>query len=431
MKPISVVILGAGSRGTRYATHMNEAPECYRIVGMADPEEARRKHFHERFGVPEEACFSHWREVLEQDKMADVAVIATVDSMHYEAALMAIEKGYDILLEKPVAPTAQECAEIAAAAKKKGTRILVCHVLRYTPFYGKVKSLLDSGILGKVVSVDLVEAIEGVHFSHSYVRGNWHREEDSSPLLLAKSCHDLDIVQWLLGTRCQKVSSFGSLTHFVRENAPEGAPERCTDGTCPVGDTCPYNCIRHYHDWKQNSRRRIITRGISKEYTPTDEEVMKALRETDYGRCVYQMDNDVVDHQVVIMEFEGGVTASFTLNPFNQGGRYIRVYGTKGELFAHMKDTEITVRLIGEKEVHTFPVSETQESIDGGHGGGDRGIIRELYQYMSGHYEGNRAADIHVSVSNHLIGFAAEKARRSSTVVSTQDFEREIYSEIE
>ena len=428
MKQISVIIVGAGNRGLRYAGNMAKHPEQYRIVGVADPVEARRRYFVEHFSVPAENSFADWREILERDKMADLAVITTVDTMHYEPAMLAIEKGYDLLLEKPVAPTPRECVEISEAARKKGVKVLVCHVLRYTPFFGKVKEIVKSGAIGDIVSVDQVEGIEGVHFSHSYVRGNWHKESDSTPMLLAKSCHDLDIIQWIIGKPCKKVSSFGSLTHFVRENAPEGNPARCTDGTCPILDTCPYNAIHHYYDWKKNSRRRIITRGISENYDPTDEEVMEAIRTTDYGRCVYQMDNDVLDHQVVSMEFEGGVTAHLTVNAFNTGGRYIRIYGTKGELDGYMKGTEIRVQKIGSDRVQTLPVAETLESIDGGHGGGDQGIIRELYEYLSGRYTGDRAADIHVSVANHMIGFAAEKARHSDTVVTLDEYTEEILS---
>lgn len=428
MKQISVIIVGAGARGLRYAKHMYERSEQYRIVGVADPVEARRRYFVEHFGVPEENSFSDWREILEKDKMADLAVIATVDTMHYEPALLAIDKGYDLLLEKPVAPTPRECVEISEAARQKGVKVLVCHVLRYTPFYGKVKELVKSGIIGDVVSVDQVEAIEGIHFSHSFVRGNWHKESDSAPMLLAKSCHDLDIIQWIVDKPCKKVSSFGSLTHFIRENAPEGNPQRCTDGNCPILESCPYNAIHHYYDNKKNSRRRIITRGISKDYDPTDEEVMEALCTTDYGRCVYQMDNDVLDHQVVAMEFEGGITAHLTVNAFNTGGRYIRIFGTRGELDGYMKGTEIRVQRIGCAEVQFFSVAETEESIDGGHGGGDKGIVKELYEYLGGQYTGDRAADIHVSVSNHLIGFAAEKARHQDAVVTLEEYTEEIRS---
>ena len=416
MKRLRVIILGAGNRGVRYAEHMCQMPEKYQIVGMADPDPARRNHFQTAFGVPAEGCCESWEEILAQPKLADVAVIATVDNMHYHPALAAIAKGYDLLLEKPVAQTAQECADIANAAREKGVNVLVCHVLRYTPFYGKIKELLMAGTIGRVVSIDQVEGVGNVHFSHSYVRGNWHSEKESTPMLLAKSCHDLDIIQWLLDKPCLKVSSFGGLSHFAPEDAPEGAPVRCADGGCPVGDTCPYNCIIHYLELKTNRQRGMITKGIAKTSVPTDEEVRQALDTTDYGLCVYHANNDVLDHQVVSMEFAGGVTANFTVNAFNKGGRYIRIYGTKGELFAHMADTQINVYTFDGGKSFTVPVLATDETINGGHGGGDEGIIRELYQYLSGSYTGYKAADIQTSVKNHLIGFAAETARKNGTV---------------
>ena len=425
MKKLSVIIIGAGNRGNRYATHMCEMPDKYKIVGMADPQEARRRHFNETFGVPMENCYDSWETILQQPKMADIAVIATVDNMHLEPALMAIEKGYDLLLEKPVAQTAEECVRIATAAREKGVKVLVCHVLRYTPFYGKIKQILMAGTIGEVVSVDQVEGIGNVHFSHSYVRGNWHSEEESAPMLLAKSCHDLDIIQWLIDKPCTQVSSFGSLKHFCPENAPEGAPVRCADGTCPVMETCPYNVIKHYYDFKTNTRREIITKGIAKSFIPTDEEVMEALKTTDYGLCAYQANNEVLDHQVVSMEFAGGATATLNVNAFNKGGRYTRIYGTKGELMAHAKDKEISVYTFEDKKTVNVPVTEVDETINGGHGGGDEGIIRELYDYMSGNYTGFRAADIDISVKNHLIGFAAETARHEHTVMDVQKVLRE------
>jgi predicted dehydrogenase len=425
MKPIRVIIIGAGNRGNRYATHITEMPEKYQIVGMADPALARREHFQKAYGVPAENCYASWEDILAQPKMADVAVIATVDNMHYEPALLAIEKGYDLLLEKPVAQTAQECADIANAAQKKGVSVLVCHVLRYTPFYGKIKELLMAGTIGDVISINCVEGIGNVHFSHSYVRGNCHCEAESTPMLLAKSCHDLDIIQWLLDKPCEQVTSFGSLVHFKPENAPEGAPIRCSDGNCPAGETCPYNCIKHYYDFKENPRRKIITKGIAKNFAPTDAEVMEALRTTDYGLCAYHAHNDVLDHQVVNMEFAGGVTASLDVNAFNKGGRYIRIYGSKGELYANAKDTEIQVYTFSDKKTVGVPVMETDETINGGHGGGDEGIVKELYEYLSGSYTGFRAADIHVSVRNHLIGFAAEQARHTKTVVEMAEIYRQ------
>ncbi len=421
MEKLKVIILGAGNRGNRYAKHMCEHPDKYQVVAMADPQKSRQELFQERYGVPAEMCFDSWQDVLALPKMADVVVVATVDSMHYEPAMKAIEMGYNLLLEKPVSQTAQECADIAKAANEKGVSVLVCHVLRYTPFYGKIKELLMAGTIGDVVSVEQVEAIGNVHFGHSYVRGNWHCEAETTPMLLAKSCHDLDIIQWLLDKPCKRVQSFGSLTHFKSENAPEGAPVRCIDGGCPVGETCPYNCIKQYVEDKENRRRKIISSGYSKHFDPEDAEVIEALKNKDYGLCVYHANNDVVDHQTVNMEFEGGVTATLTVNAFNKGGRYTRIYGTKGELWAYMRNDHIDIYTFEDDRHWTVPVLKTEESINGGHGGGDEGIVKELYEYMSGQYEGYRAADINTSVRNHVIGFAAEESRHNGTVVSVED----------
>lgn len=423
MKTYSVIIIGAGNRGSNYSRKLDALRDRYQVVAVAEPYEGRRNYVRDMFNLPQEMCFSSWQEILDRPKMADIAIIATMDAEHYEPAMKAISLGYNLLLEKPVAPTPEQCADIAVAAREKGVEVLVCHVLRYTPFYNRVKEIVVNGTIGDIVSVVAVEAVGNEHQSHSYVRGNWHSEAETTPMLLAKSCHDLDIIQWLVDKPCLKVSSFGSLTHFTRDNAPEGAPQRCIDGGCPVENTCPYNCRKLYYDDKDNAWfRKAATRGIAKEYLPTDEEVMTALKTTDFGLCVYQANNDVVDHQVVNMEFEGGITASFTMNAFNKGGRYIRLFGTKGELYANMSDTEITVYTFEDKKNHIYPVSKTEESILGGHGGGDQGIVAELHEYLSGEYTGYCAANIQISVQNHMIGFAAEKARHEGTVEDVQAF---------
>lgn len=426
MKQIRVMILGAGNRGTRYAEIMSSFPQQYKVVAVADPAKGHRDHIQKMHGIPDELCFNTWQEALEQPRLADVAVIATVDDQHYQPALIAIDKGYDLLLEKPVAQTAKECNDIRKAANEKGAKVLVCHVLRYTPFYGKLKELLMAGTIGQVISIDQVEGVGHLHFAHSFVRGNWHVEEDSAPMLLAKCCHDLDIIQWLLDKKCSRVQSFGSLSHFTSDNAPEGAPQSCVDGDCPHRAQCPYDCVRHYYDNKTNNRRPIITTGIAKEYLPTDEEVLEALRKTNYGTCAYRSNNNVVDHQIVSMEFEGGAVATLNMNAFNKGGRYTRIYGTNGEIYAHMKDQQIKVFTFDGRGEWTVDVPKVDESINGGHGGGDQGIVKEMYEYFTGQYTGYRAADINVSVDNHLIGFAAEKARHEGTVVDVQEFTQHI-----
>jgi len=417
MKPYSVVLLGAGSRGTAYTDIIKECPDKFKVVAVAEPVKGWRDAIVRKHNIPEDMCFDSWEEVMSKPKLADVALICTLDNMHYEPALKAIEKGYNILLEKPVAQTAQQCVDIAHAAEKKGVKVLVCHVLRYSAFFNKIKEIVMSGKIGDIMSVIHVEAVGNIHQSHSYVRGNWHCEKETTPMLLAKCCHDIDILQWIIDKPCKRIQSFGGISYFNSKNAPEGSSVSCIDGDCKIKDTCPYNCKKIYYDDKDNQWfRGAATRAFAKTDIPTDEEVMKALKTTDYGLCVFHANNDVVDHQVVNMEFEGGVTVSFTMNAFNKGGRYIRIFGTKGELYANASDSEITVYTFEDKKTDKIPVKVVEESILSGHGGGDSGIIYELYEYLSGSYSGYRAADIDISVKNHLLGFAAEKARKSGTV---------------
>ena len=424
MKKITVALIGAGQRGSRYTNIMGDLPEKFQVVAVAEPIERRRKYIQQKHNVPDEMCFNSWDELLALPKLADMAIIATMDEMHYEPAMKAISLGYDLLLEKPVAQTAKECADIALAAKEKGVKVLVCHVLRYSPFFKSVKDLLMQGAIGEVMSGIQVEAVGNRHQSHSYVRGNWHSEKDTTPMLLAKCCHDIDILQWLLDKPCKKVQSFGELSHFCAENAPEGAPIRCADGGCPVADTCPYNCIKLYYDDKNNGWfRDACTKSVQKDGGAiTDEDVMTALKTTDYGLCVYHANNDVVDHQTVNMQFEGGTTVTLHMNAFNEGGRYIRLFGTKGELYANMKDPEITLYTFADRKTTQVPVKTVGEAITYGHGGGDNGIVEELYDYFTDDYKGVCAADINISVKNHLIGFAAEVARHTDSVESIDDF---------
>ena len=429
MKQYTFITIGAGGRGRTYTREMQKMPEKYKLVGMADPIAAKRERYVREFGLSEEQCYTGWEEILSKPKMADLAIISTLDHMHYEPAMKAIELGYNLLLEKPVANTAKECADIANAAKAKGVKVLVCHVLRYTPFYKRIKSLVASGLIGEVMSVDQVEGIGDVHFSHSYVRGNWHNTETAAPMLLAKSCHDLDIIQWLVDKPCKKVSSFGDLTYFKAENAPEGAPESCIDGNCPHKDTCPYSCHGIYVADKNGNvsswKRGLAGMFFSNPDIVTDEQIRETLRNTQYGKCAFHCNNNVLDHQVVNMEFEGSATATLNVNAFNRGGRFTRVYGTKGELYAFMSDTEINVRTFADKRKFTVPVQETEESIVGGHGGGDAGIARDLYRFLEGEEVNQGASEIGISVYNHMIGYAAERARHESTVVNIADYCRE------
>lgn len=295
--------------------------------------------------------------------------------------MRAIEQKYDILLEKPMAPYPEQCLEIARSAEKNGVRIVVCHVLRFSDFFKKLKELILQGKAGKIATLQHTEGVGNVHQSHSFVRGNWKNSEESAPMILAKSCHDMDIIQWLIGGKCTKIQSFDSLSYFTLENKPEHFPERCIDG-CPYDDTCYYNAVELYlkdetNDWF----RRTATMMPN----PTNEEVEKALHETDYGKCVYNCNNNVVDHQIVNMEFESGITASFTMSAFNKGGRRLRIMGTKGELFGDLDDNYVSFYDFSTKETEKIPISETvtNQDLTGGHSGGDEGLMSELYKYLT------------------------------------------------
>ena len=418
MKKIKFILIGAGDRGTTYANYGFEACPEFELVAVADPNPIRRNYIKEKFSLDDSACFEGWENILALPKMADAAIIATQDQMHYEPAMKAISLGYHLLLEKPAAPTPEECFQIEEAANKKGVHVIVCHVLRYTPFFRTLKKIIDDGRIGQVINIDHVECVGNVHQSHSYVRGNWRNSLESSPMILAKSCHDIDILQWLLGKKCTKVQSFGSLSYFRKENAPEGATEYCYGG-CKVEKDCPYSAIRIYND------KSCPFRGTATgKHSPTDEDIDYAIKNTNYGKCVFMCDNNVVDHQVVNMEYEDGAVVSFTMSAFNRGGRKLTIMGTKGEIVAEMRKSYISFYDFQTRKTEEISISDAvlDEHISGGHGGGDRGIIRSFCQFLSGNYNGNSITDVSTSIGNHLVSFAAERSRVEGKVIEMSDY---------
>ncbi len=419
MKTLTVALIGAGNRGQTY-TNIMANNEHFKVVAVAEPRKERREYVQKKHNIPDEMCFNSWEELVKQPRLADVAIVSTQDRMHFAPAMELIKQKYNLLLEKPAAPTAEECQQLADTAKENGVKILVCHVLRYTPFFGKLKELIDNDAVGKIMSIHHDECVGNRHQSHSYVRGNWGNEADSACMILAKSCHDMDILQWLVGSPCKQVQSFGSLTHFTAENAPEGAPDYCIEG-CPYGETCYYNAVKLYlEDEKNLWFRETATMLIE----PTQEQVAHTLRTTQYGKCVYKCNNDVVDHQVVNLEFEDGTVASFNMNAFNEGGRHIRIMGTKGELMGDMRSSTIDYYNFSTREHTIIDPSERKltDSITDGHGGGDGGIVEILYKYLCEGYEGDLLSEIGISVQNHMIAFAAEQSRKEGRVVKMSEY---------
>ncbi|MCL2360715.1 MAG: Gfo/Idh/MocA family oxidoreductase [Defluviitaleaceae bacterium] len=399
MKPLKAILIGAGQRGNAYAEHSKDFPQDITIVGVAEPHEARREQFTTKYNIPEENSLYTWEDVFTREKWADVVLICTPDDLHYSPTMAAIEAGYDILLEKPVSPSQAECEEIAHATAEKGVKVVVCHVMRYTPFCKEIKKVLDSGELGKIMTIVHNENVGNIHYSHSFVRGNWRNSYESSPMILAKSCHDMDMLQWFIDKKCLRVSSFGHLSYFNMENRPTDAPPRCTDG-CTVD--CPYDSRKLYHN-NQHDWFRSVATG---KFDSTDEEVMTALETGPYGRCVYQCDNNVVDHQTINMEYEDGITALFSMTAFTPDtSRSIKIMGTNGELKGHTIPNKLIVTNFTTGEAREIDTIAT-----GGHGGGDSGIMHAFCAYVRGE-DVPGISDINVSVQSHQACFAAEESR--------------------
>lgn len=412
---LTVAIVGCGSRGQNtYTSILLNMPDKVRIVAAADPDPDKLRGMQEKCGLTPEQCYASAEEMFLQPRLADLLVIATPDECHYVHARAALNLDYHLLLEKPIAPRAEECQELAELAEQRGRHVAVCHVLRYTPFYQKIKQLLEDGVAGEVVTVQGVERVAYWHQAHSYVRGNWRREDESSCMLLAKCCHDMDIILWLLGDKCVKTSSFGSLKHFRADQAPEGAALRCLD--CKVKG-CLFNAADYYlgryrqagNSWPQN----VVA------FDPTEEKLLMALREGPYGRCVYHSDNDVVDHQVVMMEMASGATVTYTMTAFSSDeGRYLRIMGTRGEIIADMRSNTIQVMPFGGKE-EMIDV-RTLASDFSGHGGGDARLVREYVEFLRGECPMTRTmTSISRSVESHLVALAAEESRKKGGVPIT------------
>lgn len=421
---VTVAICGLGSRGKdTYAKCQHIFPERMKIVAIADIIPERVEEAGQEYEVPISMRFSSGEEMLEKEKLADVMFICTQDRQHYGHALKALERGYDLLLEKPISPVLSECRKLAQTASRLGRRVVVCHVLRYTPFYQYLYRTIRSGKIGQVAAIQAVENVGYWHQAHSFVRGNWRNTELSSPMILQKSCHDMDILVWLSGKSCRRVSSFGSLMHFRPENAPEGAAMRCQD--CKAKEKCPYDAEKIYLTDERTGVLHGHTGWPANVLVshPNEERIRAALAEGPYGRCVYHCDNDVVDHQIVNLEMEDGVTVSFTMCAFNQGGREIHVMGTMGEIVGDMNANTITVTVFGQKP-ETVDVRTLADDFSG-HGGGDRRLVEDLLDLEEGRAR-QALTSIEKSMESHYMAMAAEYSRlRHGETVELEKFVNE------
>jgi predicted dehydrogenase len=406
-------VVGAGNRGSGHGGWALAHPERARVVAVAEPRAARRERLAAAHGIPARARFRSWQELADRGRLADAVLICTQDAMHVEPAVAFAELGYHVLLEKPMATSEAGCRRIAEAVERAGVLLAVCHVLRYTPYTRLVKRLVDAGRLGEVVSAQHLEPVGFGHHAHSYVRGAWRREDAATFMLMAKSCHDLDWLRYVVGRPIRRVASFGGLAHFRPENRPEGAADRCLD--CPVEPTCPYSAVRFYSRYLEREAVWPLDALVDRH---TREDLHAALRHGPYGRCVYACDNDVVDHQVVAMEFDGGPTGTFTMTAFNAGGhRRTRLFGTRGELHGD-GETVTLYDFLTETTEMLHARAPGDANAGGGHGGGDWGLMDAFVRAVATGDGSHILSGPRESLEAHLAVFAAERARRTGVVAT-------------
>ena len=408
--PKTIAIVGAGGRGQLFTSLIGEYKHLGRVVAVAEPRDEYRQAVATAANLPLAMQFKNWQEFVAQPRLCDAVVIATMDRDHKAPAVACLNKGYDLLLEKPLAPTLAECRAIEAAQRKSGGIVAVCHSLRYQKGFSKVKEVVASGLVGEVVSVDQLEPVAHWHQAHSFVRGNWGNKGRSAFMLLAKSCHDIDFIAYLVEKPCLRVSSFGALSFFRKDHAPKGAPARCTDG-CPVEFECPYSAYKTY----VNTDKRDKWPADVVSFDHSLEAHLEAIRKGPYGRCVFRCDNDVVDHQVVAMAFENDITATFTMTAFAEGGRQIRVHGTKGEI--KFSEGSIMVRTFSDN--NTTNISIGHEA--GGHGGGDNRVVRLWLMALQAGNDRRIVTNAQESLRTHTIVFAAEKSRLEKRTINIAD----------
>jgi predicted dehydrogenase len=462
-KSITAIVCGAGNRGRdAYGRYAEKYSDKIKIIGVAEPNPTRLENFANIHKIPENRRYNSWENILAEDKFADAAIITTQDNMHTQPALLAMERGYDVLLEKPMANKLNECIQLVKKAQETGKHLQICHVLRYTDFYSTIYNIIQSGKLGKLINIECKENVSYWHYSHSYIRGNWRNSEESSPMILAKCCHDLDLLYWMVGVPPKKINSFGNLLFYKKENAPEGAPKRCLDG-CPHANNCIYYApfiyiynipllriglnsdIKTYKifAWLAINHRTtikilskiipLLKKVVNWEDWPvsvitddlTYEGKMKALREGPYGRCVYHCDNNVVDHQIVNIEFENGVTANLTVHGHSAlEGRSIRIDGTKASLIGEFLHSGEKIwfydKLSGKKE----KIFEGYLQLSG-HGGGDTGLMNAFIDLMRKNIL-KPLTNALASLESHIMAFAAEKSRLDGNVIDMEKYRQEV-----
>jgi len=424
-EPVTLAVLGVGARGSMFSGFAERFGDRAQVVAVADPRADRRDALAGRLGVAAGRRFGDWRDLAARDRLADAVVVATPDREHAAAAVRFAELGYHVLLEKPIAPTRAECEAVVDAVEQAGVILAVCHVMRYTAYTEAVHQVVAQGRLGEIAGIEHLEPVGWWHFAHAYVRGNWRRADESGPSVLTKCCHDLDWLRYIVGRPAATISSQGGLHHFTAANRPAGAADRCLD--CAVEPGCPYSAPRLYLGFLDDPKRKpwplaVVTTDL------TERGVRRALRDGPYGRCVYACDNDVADHQVVMIDFDGGVTATLTMSAFTPyGRRRTRIMGSRGFLEGDGHQVTVTDFVTGQSEPVAVGGPGTGDprpawaEAGGGHGGGDYGVISAFVEAVA---TGDRSfirSGPRESLDSHLMAFAAEHSRRTGYPVQMAD----------
>ena len=407
---INFAIIGFGSRGQMFAKIMGD-DDTARLVAVAETNPDSLAVASSEFGVPASSCYSSADEFFKQGKICDAVFICTQDAQHYDMTIKALNLGYDICLEKPAATSVKDCVSIRDIANKLGRKIMLTHVMRYAPFYAYIKKLVMDGALGDVATINQTENIAYWHFALSYVRGPWRNMEQSSPTIIAKCCHDLDILLWLMNKKCTAVSSFGSLFHFRDKNAPEGSAEYCADCSPEVREKCLYNAYKVY---PERMKHGVV--GGTARFKNRDIIEVIDNKEDVICKCVYHAGNDAIDNQVVNLQFEDGSTAHLTMTAFSDDcHRTVKIHGTKGEVFGDMDQGILyytpfgkeTVKIDVNKEFNPLGINT-----GGGHGGGDTYLYYDFKNYITENKPSITRTTIDQSIDSHVVGFSAEQSRK-------------------
>ena len=420
---MKLALIGAGARGmiySRYAYHILGDE----IVAVADRHTEKLERARREFGTPQNMLFTDPLALVQGVPEADALIVASMDRDHYAHAMAGLERGWHLLLEKPISPDPLECLKISRKAEEKKLSVTVCHVLRYSPFFIRIRDILSSGKLGKIVCIDHTENVGNFHMAHSFVRGNWRNSDLSSPIIMQKSCHDLDILLWLTGKRALKISSAGSLCFFKPENAPAGGTERCLD--CPVAASCRFDARKAYLPVIGSWPAEVLTQD------QTEEGILKALREGRYGRCVFRCDNNVCDHQTTLIEFEDGITAAFTLSGMtNRMCRTIHIMCENGELWGDDEKGEIRISSFRSNNVSGYEEEVIHiGAVSGDHSGGDQGLMEDFSAGLHGRRESESRSSVHRSVESHLMACAAEISRLTSQTVDLMQYEQDLLRQL-